>query len=228
MTGIAADWLPAPLRVASQEIDLVHMSDLTLYLLRHGESTANVDNVFASHRIDAPLSPDGIRQAQNLAGWLRRFPISAVYASSLLRARQTAEIVCEPLNLEPVLTDALAEIDVGDLEGKSQDDPEYRLAFDSVLNLWERGFAQDGFSGGETLADAENRLRKFLHRLASGNSNHILIVGHCLLFMALIWIFCENHGPTLESGHMGRGRLSILRSAKEKFRLEEFDLSLPA
>ncbi len=227
MTGAAADCLPVPLRAASQGIDLVQMSDVTLYLLRHGESTANVDNVFASHRIDAPLSADGVRQAQSLAGWLKRFPISAAYASSLLRARQTAEIVCEPLNLKPVLTGALAEIDVGNLEGKPQDDPEYRLAFDSVLNLWERGFPQNGFSGGETLADAEKRLRKFLRTLGDGNSKHVLIVGHCLLFMALIWVFCENHGPTLESGHMGRARLSILRSAKGKFRLDEFDLSPP-
>ncbi|UCD56106.1 MAG: histidine phosphatase family protein [Candidatus Hydrogenedentota bacterium] len=203
------------------------MADITLYLLRHGESTANVDNVFASHRIDAPLSLDGIRQAQELAKWLTDFPIAGIYASPLLRARQTGEIVSEPLNLEPVITDSLVEIDVGDLEGKAQDHPEHRAAFNRVLSLWENGCYREGFVGGETLLDAEKRLRKLLDKIANDGPNHVLLVGHCLLFMALIWLFCENHGPTVESGHMRRGHVSILYKAGERFRLEKFDIAPP-
>ena len=201
------------------------MTDLTLFLARHGESMANAEGIFASHRIDAPLSPNGMRQAQDLARWLKGTRISAVYASPLVRARQTAEIACAQFDIEPVFTDLLREIDVGDLEGTPEDDPEYRGAFDHVLNLWERGFHSEGFSGGETLLDAGKRLDKLLDRIEREGSDHVLLVGHCLLFMAFIWLHCENHGPTLESGHMGRGHLTILSKTRNGFRLENFDLA---
>jgi len=201
------------------------LKNLTLYLARHGESAANADGVFASHRIDAPLSSNGTLQARALARWLEGKPISAIYVSPLLRARQTAEIACAQFDTDPVFMDALAEIDVGELEGKPEADPGYRAAFDHVLNLWEQGFSNEGFSAGETLLDAENRLRKLLETIERGNSSHVLLVGHCLLFMALIWLFCENHGPTLENGHMGRGHLTIIRKRGSIFRLEEFDIS---
>lgn len=203
------------------------MTDLLLYLLRHGESTANADNVYASQRIDAPLSTIGIRQAREVAKWLKRFPISAVYSSQLNRARQTAEIVCAELKLTPAFTDLLVEVDVGELEGKSQADPKSTAGFEHVMKLWEDGFQQEGFEGGETLLEVKNRLERLLGSVENNGSGHILLVGHCLLYMAFIWLFCENHGPTLEAGHMGRSRLSILRKTSESFRLEKFDLAPP-
>lgn len=201
------------------------LKEITLYLARHGESTANAEGIFASHRIDAPLSENGIRQARELTHWFKETPISAVYVSPLRRARQTAEIACAPFDGEFVVTDSLAEIDVGDLEGKPEKDPRSRTAYNRVLGLWERGFHDKGFAGGETLADAKGRLARLLRRIEDGGSDHVLLIGHCLLFMALIWLFCEDHGPTLEDGHMGRGRLTILRKTDGSFRLHAFDIA---
>jgi broad specificity phosphatase PhoE len=157
--------------------------------------------------------------------WLKSFPISIVYASPLLRARRTAEIVCAELGLTPIYTNLLVEVDVGELEGKSEADPKSKAAFGHVEKLWEEGSQHKGFPGGETLLDTEDRIRKLLSKVDNSDSTHILLVGHCLLFMALIWLFCENHGPALESGHMGRARLSILRKMSDKLRLEKFDLT---
>lgn len=203
------------------------MNDLTLYLLRHGESRANLENVFASHRIDAPLTSEGIRQAKAAARMLKRFPVEAMYSSPLLRARQTAEVVGEVLGLEPVFTPALVEVDGGRLEGKSQADPRHRREFDTVLSLWERGFPHNGFAGGETLAEVDTRLRPLLEEIKKSGRKHVALVGHCLLFMTLIWLFCENHGPTLEAGHMGRAHFSLLRRASESFLLEQFNTAPP-
>jgi broad specificity phosphatase PhoE len=201
------------------------LANLTLYLARHGESTANAEGIFASHRIDAPLSNNGLRQARELARWLKGTPISAVYVSPLLRARQTAEIACAHFDMESVFTDSLAEVDIGDLEGKSEIDPGLRSTYDRVLSLWEQGFHDEGFNGGETLLDAKERLTCLLKRIEDGGPDHVLLVGHCLLFMALIWLFCEDHGPMLEDGHMGRGHLTILRKTGNSFRLQAFDLA---
>ncbi len=203
------------------------MKDLWFYLLRHGESTANVDNVYASQRIDAPLSEEGVEQARRVAKWLKSFPISTVYASPLRRAKQTAEIVCAELNIAPVFTDLLVEVDVGKLEGTSQADTKSMAAFEHVMKLWEEGYQKKGFEGGETLLEVKTRLSRLLERIKNNNPANVLLVGHCLLYMAFIWLFCENHGPTLEAGHMGRARLSILRNTSENLRLEKFDLAPP-
>jgi probable phosphoglycerate mutase len=203
-------------------------NETTLYLLRHGESTANVGDVFAAQRLDADLAESGVRQASAWAERLKDFPISVVYASSLRRARRTAEIVCRSLGVEPIFTSALMEVDVGDLEGKSYTDPPNRREYEGVLSLWEQGDHQESFRGGEALCDAEARLRGLLAEIERHGSGHILLAGHCLLFMAFIWLFCGNHGPTLESGHMGRGHLSILRGRGERFHIEEFSVAPPA
>ncbi|GAB4332580.1 MAG: histidine phosphatase family protein [Candidatus Abyssubacteria bacterium] len=197
-------------------------------MLRHGESTANAGRIFASHRLDAPLSENGVGEARDAARFLERFPITALYSSTVLRARQTAEIVAEHLKLEPVFMPGLVEIDVGHLEGKSQDLPEYWREYETVVSLWDRGFDHKGFVGGETLAEVRERLEASLEQVHADGAGHVLLVGHCLLFMALIWFFCDNHGPSLEDGHMGRAHVSILHSVSRTYRLERFNIKPPS
>jgi probable phosphoglycerate mutase len=60
---------------------------------------------------DPPLSVDGERQAQLLAGYLGSEQIDAVYASPLRRAVQTAEPLCRQIGLEMVLDAGIAEFD---------------------------------------------------------------------------------------------------------------------
>ena len=63
-----------------------------LYLIRHGESTCNEVNRFAG-AIDAPLTALGEAQAKKARGqWKGRLP-DVIYASPLLRARTTAQIL---------------------------------------------------------------------------------------------------------------------------------------
>ena len=137
------------------------MTDPTLYLLRHGESVANAKRVFASLRIDPPLSEAGIQQAAAQAETLKDIKFSAIYTSHLLRARQTAEIVGQKCGLEPIISEALHEVDVGILDGKDQDDPQNWENFMSVVRRWNNGCHDIGFPGGESLNEIESRLRAF-------------------------------------------------------------------
>jgi len=205
------------------------MSDLTLYLLRHGESIANVNRLFDARKIDPPLSDAGIRQATAQALSLKNVGLSAIYSSSLLWARQTAEIISKQCELEPIFTDFLREVDLGVLDGKSQDDSQNRAILEEVIKKWEQGYNNLGFPEGETLSDVKDRFEGFLDILENKQflsvpcpysrttdrcntqaDKRVLVVGHCLLFMAVIWLFCKNHGNTFEDGHMGRGHLSVI------------------
>jgi broad specificity phosphatase PhoE len=93
----------------------------TLLLVRHGETDWNAAGRLQGHT-DRPLNDYGRTQARRLAEQLHGDGIAAIYASDLVRARETAEILSERLGL-PVLLDAdLRERNWGSWEGLTPDE----------------------------------------------------------------------------------------------------------
>jgi probable phosphoglycerate mutase len=60
---------------------------------------------------DPPLSPEGLEQAERLAGWLGREPLDALYASPLRRARETAAPLARSLGVVAQLEPGVVEFD---------------------------------------------------------------------------------------------------------------------
>ena len=89
-----------------------------LYFVRHGESEANVLHVFSNRELVHGLTDTGRAQVQALADQLAGVRFDAFYTSPILRARQSAQIVSDRLGLPFEVTPALAEYDVGILEGR--------------------------------------------------------------------------------------------------------------
>jgi broad specificity phosphatase PhoE len=93
-----------------------------LYFARHGESQANVQQVFWDQPHGYGLTDKGREQARAWAdslatvGFATR--LAGIYCSPILRAAQTARIVGRRLNLTPEIEDALCERDVSVLEGQ--------------------------------------------------------------------------------------------------------------
>ncbi len=201
------------------------MVDLTLYLLRHGESLANVKRVFAVKKEDLCLSEAGVNQVNGQVDLLKTIGFGCIYTSPLLRAKQTANILAQKLNLTVVASDSLTEVNVGVLDGGSQDVRESQELYESVLEEWELGHTSLGFPNGETLREVERRFGGFLDDVESKKEKRILVIGHCLLFMAVLWLFCENRNPHIEDGHMQRGHLSVIRRSDSQFHLLRFNLS---
>ena len=201
------------------------ISPLTLYLLRHGESVANARHLFSARKMDPPLSALGIEQAARQAEALKDIRFSALYTSPLLRARQTAEIVGQRVGLTPVIAEPLQEVDVGVLDGEKVDDPQGQTLYYQVVSSWEQGLGNVGFPGGETLGEISTRLKPFLDDLTQGESGRLLLVGHSLLFAALIWLYCDNRHPHFRDGHLGRGRLAIVTATGGRFHLDSFDVA---
>jgi len=201
------------------------VAEAILYLLRHGESEANAQRVFASRKIDPPLTRAGVRQATMQAEALSSVGLSAIYASPLRRARQTAEIVARRCGLGVTLSEALIEGHVGCLDGEQIDDPEKWAIWESVINQWEQGRFDVAFPGGETLAEVEGRFRRFLSGLGSSQEGPALIVGHGILFLAVIRGMCENRGPGIRDNYMGRGHLSMVSWTGDRLRVLKFNVS---
>lgn len=98
------------------------------YLVRHGQSTFNVEGRLPSQLPNVPLTDEGRRQAHQAAVALAGLRLSAVISSPLERAKETAEIIARgwalPVQEEPRLMDT----EMGRWAGRkisevSKDDP---------------------------------------------------------------------------------------------------------
>jgi broad specificity phosphatase PhoE len=150
-----------------------------MYLLRHGATDNNVARPprLQGRRTDPPLSDAGRRQAQAAAALLADYEFSAVYASPLLRSRQTAEIIAAPHQLAVRQESGLIEVDVGDWEGRSweqiqsSDAQAYRLFMDDP--------ATHPYPGGESFGQVQRRVVPVFERLLAAHPGaRIAVVGH--------------------------------------------------
>ncbi len=157
-----------------------------LYLARHGESDANVQRVFANRGEGPPLTNRGRQQASALARQLAGHGIQHVYASPLLRARQTASIAARRLGVPCTTSEALREYDVGRFEGTAAE--EGWQAYEQTLADWLlRGRSASSTGGGESLTDIECRFVPFIDGLRrQPELSACLLVGHGGLFRAML------------------------------------------
>ncbi len=159
-----------------------------IYLLRHGETAANRDRILQGPRIDAALSTLGHQQAESLADALAHIPMTAVYTSPLVRARQTAQAVAwghTSTNLPVQVVPELYEMDYGNFIGRRYDDIEGEM--EQVLDAWKMGFIDQSFPGGESPILAQHRIRPFAQRVREQARNDtVAIVAHGRINRVLI------------------------------------------
>lgn len=134
-------------------------------LIRHGATVLSAEDRFAGST-DVDLSDEGRRQASMLAERLSDENIAAVYASPLVRTRETAAIVAKPHGLTPSVADGLREIDHGRWEGLTRMEVEARHA--DEYTAWEEDpftFAPEGGENGlSVMARALPALREIVKR----------------------------------------------------------------
>lgn len=92
----------------------------SFYLLRHGESEANAAGLIAGGEFDSPLNETGLAQARSLRDAIRHLDHKPhrVYHSHQKRARDTAHIVNEALQLDIREHPHIHEHLVGEWEGR--------------------------------------------------------------------------------------------------------------
>jgi broad specificity phosphatase PhoE len=128
-----------------------------------------------------------------LAETLSSRVISKIYASPILRARQTAETVSQRLGLDVEFSDALREYDCGELEGK-RDEQTWADHY-KILTAW---LHDQNFHActprGERFYDIERRFVPFIDKLRETHTDDetILLLGHGGVYRAMLPILCEN------------------------------------
>ena len=151
------------------------MAATIVLLVRHGETDWNRERRIQGQS-DPPLNDRGRRQAHALAERLGGTRLDAVYASDLLRARETAEILAARLGLPVVVDRELRELDFGSWEGHIVD--ELRKRDPADVGRW-LATGEPAWQHGETHADLARRVRRAVARLAEiHRGGQILLVAH--------------------------------------------------
>lgn len=81
---------------------------MKIYLIRHGESTGDVEDRYGGDYDDS-LSPKGVKESEDLAQRLKDENIQIIYASPRKRAMETADIVNKTLDVELKIVEQLRE-----------------------------------------------------------------------------------------------------------------------
>ncbi|KGJ71690.1 histidine phosphatase [Cryobacterium roopkundense] len=92
---------------------------MRLFLIRHGQTPANVLGQLDTAHPGPGLTDLGARQASVIPDALRAEPIEAIFASTLVRTQLTASPLAADRGLQIQVADGLHEIEAGALEGLS-------------------------------------------------------------------------------------------------------------
>ena len=165
-----------------------------LIFTRHGESEANVAQVISNRDLPHPLTAKGNAQTQALADQLATNRIIALYASPILRAQQTAQILAAQWGLVVQTADALREFDCGEMEGRG-DDAAWQ-AHHAVVHAWdEENDLQRCIPGGESFADLKNRFVPFVKDLIAkyaDRDSDVVLISHGSMLHQMLPVVLTN------------------------------------
>jgi broad specificity phosphatase PhoE len=154
-----------------------------ILLIRHGQTAWNAEASDPGTgerfrgRTDLPLDAIGQAQARALAIRLTDEPITALYASPLLRARHTIAPLGVKRSLPVQPHDGLLDIDYGDFQGLTHS--EAQISNPELYAVWRSSPSQARFPGGEGLADVQSRLQALLNELIIRHRGQtVALVGH--------------------------------------------------
>ena len=124
----------------------------TVHLVRHGQSTWNLQHRVQGQRNEPALTDLGRRQAIDAARALAGVRPALLLTSDLTRSTQTADIIGRALRLQPIHTTLLREQALGELEGLSTQDASTRLTGVDLADPVVR------YAGGESRDDVAARI----------------------------------------------------------------------
>ncbi|WP_310376207.1 histidine phosphatase family protein [Rhodoferax ferrireducens] len=152
------------------------MDPTRIIAIRHGETAWNVDTRIQG-QLDIPLNATGRWQAQQLGLALAGEPITAVYASDLWRAYETALAVAGAVGLEIDTDEGLRERGFGVFQGHTFAEIEASLP-DQALR-WRKRDPEFAPEGGECLNDFRDRVVGCVQDLAARHPGELIaIVAH--------------------------------------------------
>lgn len=156
----------------------------TLLLVRHGESEANLKDIFAGH-YNADLTDRGREQAARTAEFIKKhYTVDAVYSSDLGRAYQTASPIADLFGVPITCKEGMREIFAGEWEGV----PFYGIkdTHAEAFHIFMTDLGNAACPNGESVAEMDERIFETVSRITKENEGKtVVIVTHATPIRAL-------------------------------------------
>ncbi|WP_145591399.1 adenosylcobalamin/alpha-ribazole phosphatase [Yersinia rochesterensis] len=192
---------------------------MRLFLVRHGQTEANLRGVFCG-LTDVPLTPLGVEQAGNVAGWLAEVEFAHAASSQLRRARHTADIVLAGHSLN-------AEVDNKSVDNKSVDDQLNEMNFGEwemrhhhdlqhedpdAWAAWVADWQQASPTGGESFPQFSTRIESVVQSLLStkDSEKNQLVVAHQGVLSLMLARLLAMPAVAMWHFHFEQGAYSVL------------------
>lgn len=146
----------------------------TVILIRHGESEANREDIFAGH-LNVDLMPKGVEQAQKTAQYIvENYTVDKIYASDLKRAYKTGKTLADKLGMEIIADKRFREIDAGEWDGIKFNELGDKYAED--FRIWHDDIANAKCTGGESVEDLRKRVFGAATEVAENNDGKTVVI----------------------------------------------------
>src|SRR3989344_5853136 len=160
---------------------------MKILFIRHGQTVINIDGKVHKVNDDAGLTDLGRKQAEMLAGACKRQGVGAIYSSPETRAMETARIIGEKLEVQPVIETGLAERDWGNWSDQTWQEVQQRLEAMSIRERFSFSPPQ-----GESWAQMEKRLMEALNKIVEQSHKVIAVITHSGAMRALMPVLHGN------------------------------------
>ena len=146
----------------------------TVILIRHGESEANREDIFAGH-LNVDLMPKGVEQAQKTAQYIvENYTVDKIYASDLKRAYKTGKTLADKLGMEIIVDKRFREIDAGEWDGIKFNELGDKYA--EEFRIWRDDIANAKCTGGESVEDLRKRVFGAATEVAENNDGKTVVI----------------------------------------------------
>ena len=154
-------------------------------LIRHGQTTGNVQHRYVGCQTDEPLCSEGIEKLKH-----REYPnVQRVFVSPMLRCKQTAAMLYP--DIEPEVVEDFRECDFGAFENKSYQELSGRADYQA----WIDSLGELPFPGGESRTEFASRCADAFEELTRrGMGEDCALVVHGGTIMAIMERFALPKG----------------------------------
>ena len=150
----------------------------SIYLVRHGRTSANAKGILAGRTKGISLDEVGLEQAEIVAQKLKNIYFKKIIVSPMERCQQTAKIIAKHLNVgvKPLIHSGINECDYGNWSNKKL----LSLRKKPLWKVIQDRPSQVEFPDGEKMVDMLNRFKSTITEVIKGlkADDNVLIVSH--------------------------------------------------
>lgn len=182
-----------------------------IYLVRHGQTVANLKKIYSGSKTDTPLTSKGRKQALKAANYLKSKKINKIYSSYLGRAVETAKVISNSTGVDIIIDKNLSEIDFGIYEGLTWNEALKR--YPKETNDWIKQGLEYKFPKGESFYELLKRVKKFFLDI---NDKDIVVICHEGVIRAAIINICQIDVNSVWNYEVKNGGIIFVEKNKDK------------